>query len=179
MICWHVMVHRTKFHENVWYVFRTNADGKMYNTLVCSKRPPIFVLYRTLTRVSAKCHQRKLQHFFGHREPQVFVWNFLQQSTFRFQSLPHSNLEYSNFTKVCYQTALQHRFRLKLHVQQSHWPNDIVLPGDHFINATQLLNFHLSMRYTSFSVWANWFELNFKGYIWKSPQNVLPIHWKT
>ena len=26
-------------------------------------------------------------------------------------------------------------------------PNDIVWPGDHFINATQLLNFHLSMRY--------------------------------
>ena len=31
---------------------------------------------------------------------------------------------------------------------------------------------------TSFNVWVTYFVWNFKGYLWNSTQNILPIHWK-
>ena len=31
---------------------------------------------------------------------------------------------------------------------------------------------------TSFDVWARYFVWNFKGTLWNSTQNILPIHWK-
>ena len=34
------------------------------------------------------------------------------------------------------------------------------------------------MKYSSFSEWARYFVWNFKGYLWNSTQNILPIHWK-
>ena len=34
------------------------------------------------------------------------------------------------------------------------------------------------LKYTSFNVWARYFVWNFKGYLWNSTQNILPIHWK-
>ena len=33
------------------------------------------------------------------------------------------------------------------------------------------------MRKTCFNTWARYFVCNFKGYLWNSTQNVLPIHW--
>ena len=42
----------------------------------------------------------------------------------------------------------------------------------------ELLNFHLRIKYTSFNVWARYFVWNFKGNLWNSTQNILPIHWK-
>ena len=34
------------------------------------------------------------------------------------------------------------------------------------------------LKYMSFNVWARYFVWNFKGYLWNSTQNILPIHWK-
>ena len=34
------------------------------------------------------------------------------------------------------------------------------------------------MKWISFNVWARYFVWNFKGYLWNSTQNILPIHWK-
>ena len=34
------------------------------------------------------------------------------------------------------------------------------------------------MKSTSFNVWVRYFVWNFKGYLWNSTQNILPIHWK-
>ena len=31
---------------------------------------------------------------------------------------------------------------------------------------------------TSFNVWVTFFVWNFKGYLWNSTQNIVPIHWK-
>ena len=39
-------------------------------------------------------------------------------------------------------------------------------------------NFHLWMKFTSFNVWVRYFVWNFKGYLWNSTQNIIPIHWK-
>ena len=47
-----------------------------------------------------------------------------------------------------------------------------------FKNFYELLNLHFSTNYTSFNVWARYFAWNFKGYLWNSTQNSLPIHWK-
>ena len=33
-------------------------------------------------------------------------------------------------------------------------------------------------RILSFNVWVRYFVWNFKGYLWNSTQNILPIHWK-
>ena len=55
-------------------------------------------------------------------------------------------------------------------------------PGGHLKNTSsyisELLNFHLWMEYTSSNVWVRYFVWNFKGYLWNSTQNNLPIHWK-
>ena len=42
----------------------------------------------------------------------------------------------------------------------------------------ELVNFHLSINYTSFNVWIRYFVWNFKGNLWNSTQNILPVHWK-
>ena len=42
----------------------------------------------------------------------------------------------------------------------------------------ELLNFNLWMKSTSFNVWVRYFVWNFKGTLWNSTQNILPIHWK-
>ena len=42
----------------------------------------------------------------------------------------------------------------------------------------ELLNFHLWIKSTSFNVWVKYFVWNFKGNLWNSTQNILPIHWK-
>ena len=34
------------------------------------------------------------------------------------------------------------------------------------------------IKSTSFNVWARYFVWNFKGTLWNSTQNILPIHWK-
>ena len=34
------------------------------------------------------------------------------------------------------------------------------------------------MQSTSFNVWVRYFVWNFKGHLWNSTQNILPIHWK-
>ena len=34
------------------------------------------------------------------------------------------------------------------------------------------------IKSTSFNVWVRYFVWNFKGTLWNSPQNILPIHWK-
>ena len=47
-----------------------------------------------------------------------------------------------------------------------------------FKNTCELLNFHLSMKFTSFNVWVRYFVWNFKGTLWNFTQNILPIHWK-
>ena len=59
----------------------------------------------------------------------------------------------------------------------------VVPSGGHLKNAYRLLNlralnFHLRIKSTSFNVWARYFVWNFKGYLWNSTQNILPIHWK-
>ena len=55
--------------------------------------------------------------------------------------------------------------------------------GGRFNNTYELLNlralkFHLWIKSTSFNVWARYFVWNFKGTLWNSTQNILPIHWK-
>ena len=40
------------------------------------------------------------------------------------------------------------------------------------------LNFHLWIKSTSFNVWVRYFVWNFKGTLWNSTLNILPIHWK-
>ena len=55
-------------------------------------------------------------------------------------------------------------------------------PGGHFKNAYELLN----LRALKFSpvneiqcnVWVRYFVWNFKGTLWNSTQNILPVHWK-
>ena len=42
----------------------------------------------------------------------------------------------------------------------------------------ELLNLQFSTSYTSFNVWVRYFVWNFKGYLWNSTQNIIPIHWK-
>ena len=34
------------------------------------------------------------------------------------------------------------------------------------------------MKIVCFNVWVRYFEWNFKGTLWNSTQNILPIHWK-
>ena len=41
------------------------------------------------------------------------------------------------------------------------------------------LKIHPWMKCTSFIEWVRYFVCNFKGDLWKSTQNILPIHWKT
>ena len=53
-----------------------------------------------------------------------------------------------------------------------------------FRNAYELLNLRtlkISTLYkiASFNVWVRYFVWNFKGNLWNSTQNILPIHWKT
>ena len=55
--------------------------------------------------------------------------------------------------------------------------------GGRFKNTYELLNLRalkISMLYKniSFNVWVRYFVWNFKGYLWNSIQNILPIHWK-
>ena len=38
--------------------------------------------------------------------------------------------------------------------------------------------FHMWIKYTSSNVWVRYFVWNFKGNLWNSTQNILPIHWK-
>ena len=42
----------------------------------------------------------------------------------------------------------------------------------------ELLNFQLWIKFTSFNVWVRYFVWNFKGNLWNSTHNILPIHWK-
>ena len=42
----------------------------------------------------------------------------------------------------------------------------------------ELLNFHLWIKSTFCNVWITYFVWNFKGTLWNSTQNILPIHWK-
>ena len=56
-------------------------------------------------------------------------------------------------------------------------------PGGRFKNTYDLLNlgalnFHPSINYISFNVWVRYFVWNFKGYLWNSTRNILPILWK-
>ena len=48
-------------------------------------------------------------------------------------------------------------------------------------NAYELVNIGAlkfsSTNYTSFNVWVTYSVWNFKGYLWNSTQNILPIHW--
>ena len=41
-----------------------------------------------------------------------------------------------------------------------------------------LVGLHLWIKSTSFNVWVRYFVWNFKGTLWNSTQNILPIHWK-
>ena len=55
--------------------------------------------------------------------------------------------------------------------------------GGRFKNTFELLNLRalrISMLYKiiSFNVWVKYFVWIFKGYLWNSTQNILPIHWK-
>ena len=55
--------------------------------------------------------------------------------------------------------------------------------GGRFKNAYELLNLRalkisMLLKITSFNVWVRYFEWNFKGYLWNSAQNIIPIHWK-
>ena len=36
----------------------------------------------------------------------------------------------------------------------------------------------MQIKSTSFNVWVRYFVWNFKGTLWNSTQNILPIHWK-
>ena len=38
--------------------------------------------------------------------------------------------------------------------------------------------FQCCIKIISFNVWVRYFVWNFKGYLWNSTQNILPIHWK-
>ena len=55
--------------------------------------------------------------------------------------------------------------------------------GGHFKNTYELLNvralkFPCCIKIISFNVWVRYFVWNFKGHLWNSTQNILPIHWK-
>ena len=59
------------------------------------------------------------------------------------------------------------------------WIKWIVLSKrGHFNNAYELLRFQCCIKITSFNVWVRSFVWNFKGYLWNSTQNILPIHRK-
>ena len=64
-----------------------------------------------------------------------------------------------------------------LHYLPSVWRNY----WGRFKNAFKLLNLRalkFSPANISFNVWVRYFVWNFKGYLWNSTQNILPIHWK-
>ena len=42
----------------------------------------------------------------------------------------------------------------------------------------ELLKFQHCIKSVSFNVWVRYFVWNFKGTLWNSTQNILPIHWK-
>ena len=46
----------------------------------------------------------------------------------------------------------------------------------HFKNSCEL--FQCCIKIASFSVWVRYLVWNFKGALWNSTQNILPIHWK-
>ena len=55
--------------------------------------------------------------------------------------------------------------------------------GGRFKNAYELLTlralkFQCFIKDLSFNVWVRYFVWNFKGTLWNSTQNILPIHWK-
>ena len=53
--------------------------------------------------------------------------------------------------------------------------------GGHFKNVYELVNLGALKNlhfYTSFNVWIRYFVWNFKGHLWNSTQNILPIPWK-
>ena len=55
--------------------------------------------------------------------------------------------------------------------------------GGGFKNTYELLNlralkFSSVTESTSFNVWVKYFVWNFKGTLWNSTQNIIPIHWK-
>ena len=46
------------------------------------------------------------------------------------------------------------------------------------LTSLRALKFHLWIKSTSRNIWARYFVWNFKGDLWNSTQNILPIHWK-
>ena len=42
----------------------------------------------------------------------------------------------------------------------------------------ELLLIHRHTKIVSFNIWARYFMWNFKGTLWNSIQNIVPIHWK-
>ena len=50
--------------------------------------------------------------------------------------------------------------------------------GGHFKNAFELLNLRAIKIQCCIKVWVKYFVWNFKGYLWNSTQNIIPIHWK-
>ena len=45
------------------------------------------------------------------------------------------------------------------------------------LNLRALKILPVNKKYTSFNVWVRYFVWNFRGYLWNSTQNILPIHW--
>ena len=43
---------------------------------------------------------------------------------------------------------------------------------------SKTLKFKCCIKIVSFNVWVRYFVWNFKGTLWNSAQNILPIHWK-
>ena len=72
---------------------------------------------------------------------------------------------------------------LVMHMQHVSVKYIISVSGGRFKNTHELLNlralkFSPVNKNTSFNVWVRYFVWNFKGTLWNSTQNTLPIHWK-
>ena len=68
-----------------------------------------------------------------------------------------------------------HCIRIALMEKGGGWVGGV---GGHFKNAFELLKFQCRIKIISFNVWVRYFVWNFKGYLWNSTQNILPIHRK-
>ena len=65
--------------------------------------------------------------------------------------------------------------RQHIHIESGPWGP---FQKHHKLLNLRALKFSPVNKSTSFNVWARYFVWNFKGTLWNSTQNILPIHWK-
>ena len=92
-----------------------------------------------------------------------------------------TNTQFSNLYNFFYNTVLLHIKKDWLGL----WPKIGFQGGPGVISKTlisskiqELIKCQCCIKIVSFNVWVWYLVWNFKGYLWNSTQDILPIHWK-